>query len=53
MRKIALYARLCWLFFISLFVPTATITPKIEALLADLKGEPAPAPAGPGEEPPR
>lgn len=48
MYKIGLYARLCWLFFISLFAPTATITPKIEALLADLNGE-APEPA----EPPR
>ncbi len=48
MRKIGLYARLCWLFFISLFVPTATITPKIEALLADLKGE-----APEAMEPPR
>ena len=39
MRKIGLYARLVWLFFLSLFAPTATISPKIEALLADLKGE--------------
>ncbi len=43
MRKIALYIKLCWLFFIALFVPTATLTPKIDALLAELKGE-TPAP---------
>lgn len=49
MRKAVLYTRLCWLFFISLFVPTATITPKIEALLADLKGEAPPTPAPEGD----
>lgn len=38
MIKFRLYARLCWLFFIALFVPTATITPKIEALQAELDG---------------
>jgi hypothetical protein len=42
MRKFPLYIKLCWLFFIALFVPTATLTPKIDALLAELKGEALP-----------
>jgi hypothetical protein len=42
MRKLALYTKLCWLFFISLFVPTATIGPKVDALMAEINGEPAP-----------
>lgn len=39
MRKIGLYTKLCWLFFIALFIPTATLKPKIDAMLAKLKDE--------------
>jgi hypothetical protein len=43
MNKIQLYVRLAWLFFISLFVPTTTMTQRVEALLAQLREEPAPS----------
>ncbi|MEB3222008.1 MAG: hypothetical protein VKS61_08000 [Candidatus Sericytochromatia bacterium] len=41
MARWKLYIRLAWLFFISLFVPTTTMTKRVEALLAELGESPA------------
>jgi hypothetical protein len=40
MRKLKLYAKFVWVCFISLFVPTSTVTGQVEDMLAELKGEP-------------
>jgi hypothetical protein len=45
MSRWKLYVRLTWLFFISLFVPTATMKDKVEKLLTELQGGAPPGPA--------
>ena len=39
MRKLKLYAKFLWVCFISLFVPTSTVTGQVEQMLAELKSE--------------
>ena len=46
MRKALLYLKLCWLFTLSLFLPTTPLASRIEQLLAEL------AQAQPSESPP-
>lgn len=40
--RIGLMGRFAWVFFLSLFVPTATMNERVEALLAEWRGNPNP-----------
>ncbi|MEB3197347.1 MAG: hypothetical protein VKP62_09100 [Candidatus Sericytochromatia bacterium] len=42
MLRIGLMGRFAWVFFLSLFVPTATMNERVEALLAEWRGNPNP-----------
>ena len=36
MTKLKLYAKFCWIYTTSMFLPTAILTPRIEKALAEL-----------------